>query len=101
MPKHNTHVSSENRGCHSPLRSDNKQSVHLSDLVELVMEPLAAQIDHARLEILGRIQALDMSVGKAAAEILKKVQAVDDSAEILAAQKARDLKEVAGKKKNG
>ena len=51
-----------------------------SDLVELVLSPLAEQIDHARLEILGKIQ-----------EIVPRLSAVDESLEMLARQVRREL----------
>ena len=57
------------------------------------MEPLAAQIDRTRLEMHQEFKNIRAVHEKVASEIFNKVQAVDDSVEILASQKARDIKE--------
>lgn len=67
--------------------------MNASDLIELIMEPLAAQTDRARLDILARIEKLDDAVTCIGTAVSKTVQAIDDSVEILAAQKARELRE--------
>lgn len=94
MSKHNTRAPS----LHLTRKTAKESTVHLSDLVELIMEPLAGQIDRARLEMHDKIQKLEIAIENSAADILKKVQAVDDSVEILAKQKARDLQEPPARK---
>lgn len=89
MPKHNLPMPSR-RSSHKPAKEN---LVSLTDLVELIMKPLAEQVNQARLEMHEKIQKLEILIKNGTADILKRVQAVDDSVEILAKQKARDLQE--------
>lgn len=67
-----------------PSKASTKKSrqtpIQQSDLVELVLSPLAEQIDRARFEILGKIQ-----------EIVPRLGAIDESIEMLARQVRREL----------
>jgi len=54
---------------------NNKRLIRQSDLVELVLGPLSAQIDRARLEI------------------LEKIQEVSDALDIIARQTRRQIEE--------
>jgi hypothetical protein len=74
-------------------KSDKIKPASLSDLVELVLEPLAAQIDRGRVEMHEQVQKLRSAIEDSTSEILKEIQTVDDSAQILARQKARDLQQ--------
>jgi len=56
-----------------PVSKTNSTPVVRADLVELVLEPLANQIDRARLEILDRIQEANESTDMVAREMRREL----------------------------
>jgi hypothetical protein len=46
--------------------------VSQGDLIDLILEPLASQVDRARLEIVGKLQSIDDSIEIIAREAARK-----------------------------
>lgn len=57
-----------------PSSKEHYQTASQRDLIELVLEPLASQVDQTRLQILERLKSIDDAVEIVARQVARQIQ---------------------------